>query len=1021
MGQIIGSAAKPKRCNLNKLSQLGILAAGEHVLVSYDNSMNAAGQGNFDRYIVGDGRTAATALELKYLDDSTRPYIVEEVNRAVADIQPIEITGDVTNAPDEEDLTSENQGGTDVLKFKDKAYNSALYSGLGRTYLRKNIVNGFNVLTQAMVNTANTIYHIQYDYDLNGQTITLPAGCVLEFDGGSVKNGTISLNNCSIVAEGTIFANDVTITGKCLQEASPDWFAGTDADKIEKAIAAFSCVKLSSRDYIITRTINVTKSFSLKGASIPDFFGDYSDVRSDMSASRLIASMNSGTMFLIRGTELTSPSAYGSFVVESVAFGLQAGVSAGAVDGLTFTSYGGPSRPVVIKNCNFKALGKAISFDTSDYNSSTTGTSCGTITIENNNIVYCNYGIYGAGRYSVGLCVIRQNNIEQNTQCGIYFNHEQSFGVVGLSSLSIVDNQLEGQTEAVNILANGSFITISGNYFEKAGGQHIRVKQTSCAPLTICNNSVSNGALNIHYEGGILYARSNVRSSDYAVLYVYLYLKNVRIVENDIKIAECTGFILSARETATEKTFPITARSNEALDAVRLGKFMKTIPVSSGLVQLPLSVTSYAAGTYTIAFLLNAPRTIDTEPYLVCINTSTYETTLPVKSMAISDEMYVVQFCVTLTSTSNIRVFVRNYSATTLIYVSDVVVVNGVADGIIKTIYDTINVNQPSLTAEDKGANYFDSPLNEALFFNGSAWASAYGRLASHQRVVTLNNPSSVNAELDTSYSVGTMDALVVNLPAVNDGKPHFVSINGKTSAAPSISYTSADGKTLHYSYGYSIDGTSIYEINCIYNGVKWIITPIKLQTSILLPSGYTELTYIEAQNGAYINTGYIPNANSEFEIDFMPLSYRGAQDFAFGSRAPYVALLLGSTTNKLYPIWGTSGTSNTYEVTQLMNVRWKMKLNSTKFIYNGTEENIVSQSLGTTTYASYLFTINDNGNASSSYMKARVYGFKISESGSVLHNFIPCIDPNNVVGMYDAVGGQFYGSANAQPFTAGE
>lgn len=69
MGQIIGSAAKPKRCNLNKLSQLGTPAAGEHILVSSDNSMNAVGQGNFDCYIVGDGRTAATALELKSIAD----------------------------------------------------------------------------------------------------------------------------------------------------------------------------------------------------------------------------------------------------------------------------------------------------------------------------------------------------------------------------------------------------------------------------------------------------------------------------------------------------------------------------------------------------------------------------------------------------------------------------------------------------------------------------------------------------------------------------------------------------------------------------------------------------------------------------------------------------------------------------------------------------------------------------------------------------------------------------------------
>jgi hypothetical protein len=240
MGQIIGSAAKPKRCNLNKLSQLGTPAAGEYILVSYDNSMTANGQGNFDRYIIGDGRTAATALELKYLDDSTRPYIVEEVNKAVADIQPIEITGDVTNAPDEEDLTSENQGGTDVLKFKDKAYNSALYSGLGRVYLRKNIVTlegvGKNVLTQAMVNTANTIYHIQYDYDLNGETITLPAGCVLEFEGGSLANGTLAGSNTAIDADNVvIFGDDIIVSGTWLiPNIYSDWFANiTETNRIK--------------------------------------------------------------------------------------------------------------------------------------------------------------------------------------------------------------------------------------------------------------------------------------------------------------------------------------------------------------------------------------------------------------------------------------------------------------------------------------------------------------------------------------------------------------------------------------------------------------------------------------------------------------------------------------------------------------------------------------------------------------------------------------------------------------------
>lgn len=71
---------------------------------------------------------------------------------------------------DEEDITEQN--GT--LQLANKTYDKQSFSGLGRVYLRKNIVGDKNVLTQAMVNKANTIYVIQYDYDLNGQTIVTP-------------------------------------------------------------------------------------------------------------------------------------------------------------------------------------------------------------------------------------------------------------------------------------------------------------------------------------------------------------------------------------------------------------------------------------------------------------------------------------------------------------------------------------------------------------------------------------------------------------------------------------------------------------------------------------------------------------------------------------------------------------------------------------------------------------------------------------------------------------------------------
>ena len=115
---------------------------------------------------------------------------------------------------DEEDITEQN--GT--LQLANKTYDKQSFSGLGRVYLRKNIVGNKNVLTQAMINKANTIYVIQYDYDLKGETITIPENSVLNFIGGAIGNGTIignktkviNLNVDRIVLSGTWFDSGTT-------------------------------------------------------------------------------------------------------------------------------------------------------------------------------------------------------------------------------------------------------------------------------------------------------------------------------------------------------------------------------------------------------------------------------------------------------------------------------------------------------------------------------------------------------------------------------------------------------------------------------------------------------------------------------------------------------------------------------------------------------------------------------------------------------------------------------------------
>lgn len=153
----------------------------------------------------------------------TEQYVTEVHN---------EYTGDIVNNPDDEDLISEElaEGGK-VLKLADKAYNASAFSGLGRVYLRKNVTASKNILTQAMISNANTRYVIQYDYDLNGQTITIPEGCVLDFQGGSMKNGVLMLNQTEIVTtQPGIFHSSLTLQGGMTGDTFPMRWWGVRPD-----------------------------------------------------------------------------------------------------------------------------------------------------------------------------------------------------------------------------------------------------------------------------------------------------------------------------------------------------------------------------------------------------------------------------------------------------------------------------------------------------------------------------------------------------------------------------------------------------------------------------------------------------------------------------------------------------------------------------------------------------------------------------------------------------------------------
>lgn len=221
--------------------------------------------------------------------------------------------------PDEEDLTGIKQNNKLVLKFKNKNYSPNDFSGLGRVHLRKNITvvvdsntgqrKAINYLTQDMLPYENTIYHVQYDYDLNGTTIAIPEGCTLQFEGGSLSNGTI--NSTGLIITGNpIFEN---VVGNIVSnvEIHTKWF-GYNTSSINQACQLFSgCrIVIDSGVYTFDDSIIVPYDIELfaepstlnanKSGNIFSIYCEYTSINLQ-NLKILLGSNYSGNVIELRG------------------------------------------------------------------------------------------------------------------------------------------------------------------------------------------------------------------------------------------------------------------------------------------------------------------------------------------------------------------------------------------------------------------------------------------------------------------------------------------------------------------------------------------------------------------------------------------------------------------------------------------------------------------------------------------------------------------------------------------------
>ena len=175
------------------------------------------------------------------------------------------------------------------------------------------------------------------------------------------------------------------------------------------------------------------------------------------------------------------------------------------------------------------------------------------------------------------------------------------------------------------------------------------------------------------------------------------------------------------------------------------------------------------------------------------------------------------------------------------------------------------------------------------------------------------------------------------------------------------------------------------------------------------LPSGYTQLEYIESTGTQYISTGITPTENTKVVIEFNSSSSSGVvfgQDSGYKVNAFMFAMtvVVFDSTKKDISI-----SANAKHTVQVAPKAFKVDNGSSQYIY----ANKVNAA-----YPMFLFGNNRKGKFSEG-VAMKLYSFKVYENDVLIADYIPC-KQGNAVGLYDDVAGAMNLPLGTGDFTAG-
>ena len=165
------------------------------------------------------------------------------------------------------------------------------------------------------------------------------------------------------------------------------------------------------------------------------------------------------------------------------------------------------------------------------------------------------------------------------------------------------------------------------------------------------------------------------------------------------------------------------------------------------------------------------------------------------------------------------------------------------------------------------------------------------------------------------------------------------------------------------------------------------------------LPSTYRKLEYIQSSGKQYIDTGVIVKDITEIKVDFQAVTIlSGENQYASSWVNEQNHIQIGINGNKFMDSGGV-----TYSQTSSVTARTQA----------------VGVPVGAVNLHLYLFAQSESTGALH-YSSGRIFSCQITTADGLVRNFVPCKNPDGVIGMYDIVNDKFYQNSGSDTFIAG-